>query len=507
MATQRDRLFVYIVDNILINHSIVDTAFPDAEDLVHDREWFKGLLLKNLKAKLRGGASVEEFCEHVWGLDAGKITAILSQDWIVNQSMLSRYSRQPRGSSTRRRPFRAIWSNLQADVLRHFGMRCGSAQDVFCNMDGADSLENFFAEGAPDLLRIWKSATTIADEVDISPNWADVKAFVVFSQGKSGSNNQEAAGALVPPTLEHPVLAADSVYLQEDPLAVQNLPASLKNGRVNDHPQATSTTKEAHPSQAITEDEVRLATYVVECLADYSRRYATGILVDGTSISLYYMDRNFCIKTTPFDFSTREGAHYLALAVFALTQCDNIHSGFDPCIQLLQASDDPSRPRLIFNDHDATDFEAECFVFPQKTNAQLDFYLIEDRIHQFHGLFGHGMSTFTVQARTLGSQVVAPKQILKTVWRGEISPSEAEIVEKLKSSVPELEGFLPIVDDIGKWDAKALKFPWVQMSVPGLKNGEDLALQVSLTTPDLHIWEVETVQNFRKIFKDCLTGM
>jgi hypothetical protein len=459
-----------------------------------------------LNVSIRAEASVVEFCEHAWGLDTGKIATILSRDWTVSQSMLSRYNRQPAGSSTRRRPFRAIWSNIQADVLGHFGMSYRDTQDIFWDKDESYHPENIFAEGAPDLLRIWKSTIQVGNEADVVPEWEDVKAFVVFSQVKSTNTYLDDEEVFMPSALEFPVLATNDLCPHENAPIGENLSASLKRRRAHKRSQCTSTRKRTRSNRGITEDELRLATYAVECLADYTRRYATGILVDGSRISLYYMDRNLSIRTTPFDFGTQEGAQYLALTIFALTQCDNIHTGFDPYIRRMQLSDDYCLHKLASHDHDVTNFGAECFVFPQPLNAHPVFYLVEDCIHQFCGLFGHGMSTFTVQKGALGLPIIAPKRILKSIWRGDTSPSDAEIVAWLKSSVPELEKYLPIMEDIGKWDARTLDFPWVKMSLAGPKYGEDMTLQVSLTQPDVHLWEVETLDNFKNVFKNCLIG-
>ncbi|KAG9217710.1 hypothetical protein CCMSSC00406_0003601 [Pleurotus cornucopiae] len=82
--------------------------------------------------------------------------------------------------------------------------------------------------------------------------------------------------------------------------------------------------------ETLSGKEPQAAGYALELMASACRRWATGVVIRDTQMSLHYYDRVGAIFTKPFSFDKEPWK--LALFALAIGQCDVVQAGFDPLI-------------------------------------------------------------------------------------------------------------------------------------------------------------------------------
>jgi hypothetical protein len=93
----------------------------------------------------------------------------------------------------------------------------------------------------------------------------------------------------------------------DDPGTSDSVSGALK--RKADDDSDLASPKRPHHTPPITDDQLQLARYAIECMASSSRHYATGVYVDTLSVTLWYYDRAVVACTSPFNFEKEPGMY------------------------------------------------------------------------------------------------------------------------------------------------------------------------------------------------------
>ena len=250
-----------------------------------------------------------------------------------------------------------------------------------------------------------------------------------------------------------------------------------------------------------TLDELQLATYALECMTSSTRLYTAGIFIDRTFLSLWYYDSACVIRTKPFNFAEHPAA--LALVIYALSACDHRHAGFDPHMEICHC-DAPQA--------DTSKSEGEAANVPCIVGSRIAFPLSDDRhgapaswiiqriLFEYHGLIGRATKVYEA-LREGGTEPEA----LKISWPLVSRQKEAAIIKKVVDALPGWRDHLPEVSFSATYSAELLAMPRVELLKPisteGFENRELHAIAMKLYRK---LWELDTVEEFKKVFVDCV---
>lgn len=96
-------------------------------------------------------------------------------------------------------------------------------------------------------------------------------------------------------------------------------------------------------ARALTADELQSANYMNEMMSYGVRNFATGWLLQDTSMTLWYADRMGLVQSTAFDIFKEP--HLLLLLVAALFHADHHKLGLSPLLSF------PQRRKKAFSDY------------------------------------------------------------------------------------------------------------------------------------------------------------
>jgi hypothetical protein len=284
----------------------------------------------------------------------------------------------------------------------------------------------------------------------------------------------------------------------------------MKRKHAGNHTETSSKRSRMPPNRST--DQLQLATYALECLAATSRYFVTGIFIDKFDVSLWYFDRMGAIRTAAFKFDM--APQLLALVVFALSNCDPVHAGFDPNI-IPPTSIDPSTNKEAGNlklERPLTTMYGAHLVLPFITSSPIASdanheirYLIEGNpLYAYRGLVGRGTMVYPVK-HTGSHEPLATDLVVKLSWPVAHRPREDHIIAKLRRDVPEMRDHLPDLKFSATYatDDKIVSLPRTRIpSLPSPPMIEGRVFTVLVTSRYQKLWEVDTVEEFQKIFID-----
>ena len=287
-------------------------------------------------------------------------------------------------------------------------------------------------------------------------------------------------------------------------ICAQAATASNKRKLVGSHSNTASKRIRSSDSNAshITNDQMQLATYALEAMAVSTRHYTTGVFVDKFIVSLWYYDRTCVIRTVDFDFREEPGT--LALVFFAMSQCSSSTAGFDPFLFHNPATPTPSANGPV------TNIIGSHFVFPPdgqiytgKTSDNR--FCVKSILSEYRGLIGRGTMVYRV-SHLHKDRPDEDDRVLKLSWPLTIRTREATILATLLETIPEWKDHLPEVHFSSTYTAERLRLPRFELlkSHSEKHKLEDRDLHVLVMSLYQTMWEVDSVEEFQKIFVDCV---
>lgn len=260
--------------------------------------------------------------------------------------------------------------------------------------------------------------------------------------------------------------------------------------------------------------EIPLATYALECLYTGNRHYVTGFFIDGVNITIWYYDRTASMRCTSFDFTTSEGIVNLGLALFALSQCSMKHAGFDPFLHRFTSS---PRCQSILPDAVTTlvrpevDMGKLCYKFPL-AGCEERIFAVKEVLYRSVSLNGRGSFVTVVNEGVVGGILCETDYILKLSWQESTRCHEGDILSRLRCAIPGWSDHLPSPVFHAKVNAADVDLPRTRIrELLRAENNTDEALEspdrdlhIFVTNRFKHIWDAESVDEFKRIFLDCV---
>lgn len=254
---------------------------------------------------------------------------------------------------------------------------------------------------------------------------------------------------------------------------------------------------------------------MLECFGCSSRHYVTAILVEGTSVSLWYYDRVAIFRTHTFNFDeARNGARLLAIALYALDQADMKHSGFNPHVYQFFPPSDPTTSvtkaciKVLERPPLDNEMLTLCFHFPQINPSQIDYvFQIQEILSKYRAIVGRGTFVAAVQVYEMGKSIRRDHHVIKTSWQYKSRKSEGNILALLRKTIPAWAKCLPDPLFHTTYTGAQLDIPrsWIQLlEMDAGKPIMDRDMHILVSCRYKNIWEADNVEEFKKIFLDCV---
>ncbi|KAL1725835.1 hypothetical protein EV714DRAFT_277126 [Schizophyllum commune] len=246
------------------------------------------------------------------------------------------------------------------------------------------------------------------------------------------------------------------------------------------------------PPSPLSRQELRGARCALDCInADTSRYYATILCIDGTTIWLLYIDRDFIFRTTSFDFV--ESPQLLAVVVYAMVYCTPVQAGFDPHLQF---------PVI---DADGTTAYTNTASPVRASWLERDSSLPRIKVNlQCHGpdAIPSGHHTVTYALKDTNSD--GEEMELKVCWTPVGPTLEPAVLKILHKTLPDVADHLPVVE---AWRVEEPACPLLDLLGEGSRRDclEKRRTVVYQVTPrSIPLWELDSVEEFKQCFVDIV---
>ncbi|KAF8954465.1 hypothetical protein BDZ97DRAFT_1865083 [Flammula alnicola] len=529
--------------------------------------------------------SVENFVENVWGLDNDKIQKIMAEKLVLAKDLLDVYESVLNTAGKRENdlhePFCKMATGLLDDICKLFGMQVGSIRTGFWDYKG-DAMIRMIWEEVRSVVEFklkrnkpptnGRRLSNVQENEPVEDITLDKHSLPSFSCG-SGSRVKEVGDVVAGrqdrhmsknnrSATQHPIATSatsrDTSTTLSSSTNYTSTQSTRKRSRDGDD-QGGRKPKKGRRSVKITDDQMQLATYALECLGAGSRHYTTGIFIDKCKVSLWYYDRTAVIRTVNFDFTTEKGASYLGLTLFALGQCDLRQAGFDPHIHKFIR---PAQPDAVILESDIQPLDkppvetvhvcaksstemtsvceecprtmsgvcsrcakelAEvcrmctkkttsiCYRFPKSEGKPDYVFPVSKVLATYRGINGRGTYVASVYAGRVGSKLRNSLYALKMSWQYISRTHEGDLLQKVRATLPPYwQKRLPNPLFYAKYTSEELGLPSSKMksiledpnAPDNVIQGRDLHVLVSnLYAP---LWEARDVEEFKRVFLDCV---
>ncbi|PPQ91416.1 hypothetical protein CVT25_014304 [Psilocybe cyanescens] len=511
-------------------------------------EEMKNALKKDFDGHVCDHVSIAEFVEHVWKLDQATSKKISDANLLLRPEPLEKYRQilTPGGKLSEpelHQPFREMARGLLKDVCDVLSIDHGMLTTYLWDGSGKATFRSESANAVrerirkPDLLEVFIPMTKdgqLALNPDESPMpkaapmpmWYEVRASVEFKKKKlqevdtPGSDLQSIAEdqpASATGTGTGPRACAASRYVRTTPSSDSNA-ISQDSAQTGSKRSASSLSNDNRPTKKtrvnVTRDELQLATYALECLYVGNRHYVTGIFIDGFSIKLWYYDRTAVMCTDFLDFGTTSGTTDLALALFALSQCNMQQAGFDPYLHqiILPEASQFIQPSfivpLVRPEKDVTQL---CYRFPSLSPQNDCIFMVQEFISQYKGINGRGTTAISGRLGFVGETLSKRLYVLKVSWQYTTRKHEGNIVRQLRDALPGWTNHLPDPVFHAKFTGATLGLPshlireiLAAAGRTSLSEKKNRDLHIIITNRYKNIWKARDVDEFKRIFLECL---
>ncbi|PPQ90629.1 hypothetical protein CVT25_006612 [Psilocybe cyanescens] len=510
-----------------------------SSSLHNTTEEMKTALKKDLDGHVYDQVSVAEFVEHVWKLDQETLKKISDANFQLCQEPLAKYRQVLTlggkfSEPELHQPFHEMVRGLLKDVCDHLSIDHSMLTTYFWDACGRAILRSKSANDTeerirkPDLLEVYIPMPEDGQPALI-PTWHEVHASAEFKKKKLE---------------EEPLPASDLASIPEED---QSMPTtgtgagpkarttrrrarttassdsnvdSSDSARTGSKRSASSLSSDNRPTKKarakinVSQDELQLATYALECLHVGNRHYVTGIFIDGFSIKLWYYDRTAAMCTGFFDFGTASGTTDLALTLFALSQCNMQQAGFDPHlhrITLPEAGQFIQPSFIVPLARPEEDVTKLCYRFPSLAPQNDCIFTAQEILAQYKGITGRGTTAIAGKLGCVEGALSERLYVLKMSWQYITRKHEGDIVRQLRDALPGWTDHLPDPVFHTKLTGTELGLPTRSIREILEKDGRtsisgknDRDLHVIVTNRYKNIWKAKDVEEFKRIFLDCV---
>lgn len=260
--------------------------------------------------------------------------------------------------------------------------------------------------------------------------------------------------------------------------------------------------------RVLTENELQSAKYINEMMSHGVRDYATGWLLQDTTMTLWYADRMGLVQSAPFDIFGEP--HLLLLLVAALARADHRRLGLCP---LLTFPTGTKKDKKFSNYNDVTLDLPGAIDCEGKKLQELSFSIMPDTAIQTDlGTIGRGTTIVPIKARGLAVKLFGRRQLIaKIAWPVETRHGEDTLIRKirhkLKENKPEyLKHVVDLKCSLGR-TLEELELPRALMTdLPVLQNFERRVLRCLIMEEYSPLETVKSLDEFQTIFVDAVQG-
>jgi len=512
-------------------------------------EPIRAALRTDLSGHIYEGITVLDFVKTVWGLNDVIAKTINDHTFTLVEDAVQDYERILIDPSKREPhlhlPFRRISAQLLKDACDVLGVPHDEIKNGFWDGDGNATINNRFSSRKPDM------ANTDAP-TERNMMWELVRVVLEFKKGKKiqstletisedgipsrtsskKANQQNHSEPRKGPKESSRYSRSGKKKSASEPStsgglssigsgsSLRTIASDTRSGTKRSFDAALgedtplNITHKRPRTKDLSNDQLQLATYALECLAASSRHYATGILIDGFTVSLWCYDRTSVIRSASIDWNRGEGISYLALTLFALSQCSMKNAGFDPNVYRL---DGPF-------ENDGTLFDASSvkevttpmktmeglwFRYPPKPGIPDCVFQIQRILYTYRAIIGRGTFVAAVQAAIVGARMKKDIFALKQSWQYQVREQEGIMIGKLYERLPEYwKKRLPEIIFCAKFSAGDLGLPHTQLDAVtkdrSVEGAQERDLHVMVSKLYQNLWMAEGVEEFKRVFLDCL---
>ncbi|KAG5640981.1 hypothetical protein DXG03_006462 [Asterophora parasitica] len=503
-------------------------------------------LREDLSNKFSTGNSLTDFVHHVYGVPMDVIAFILDANRQLTLPDLTAY-RTASPEPEMYRPFEEIANFLlgQAidEVNTFLGQDPANAEQYidFWSALGRRALESSLTTRKLDML------TTDPDDIRAHPLWLLVWQVFEFkrkaAKAEESGNQQAISSHCSAFTSSGSVFSSSAHGLPTIPAASQSLTASnakasgskishtkASKERFDDaefNPRApsagskkrkgshsstsTSASKRARqgpappmpppPPPSLTNDQLQLATYALECLDASTRHYVTGVWIDRFQIGR------------------------VILILYALHTCrDSEKAGFDPNLTLPPRAERSQRPSKKKTPKHYQDVLGAVITLPAPIPLPSDIKIPDDirlptlgnvlgdhctileTLFAYRGLIGRGTMVYKVAPPPTPACPNPDLLAAKFSWPLRVRQLEAFTIERLRERLP--PKWHEHIPEVVAWTirtAEQLELPRVELlKVHPIAGFEDRILHAIVMKLYGKLWEVGSVEAFMDVWVHCL---
>ncbi|KAJ8502363.1 hypothetical protein ONZ45_g11835 [Pleurotus djamor] len=505
-----------------------------------------------LEAELEGsvvavGASdhqFEEYLKNVYGLIPEDIEYVKNKvgGWVLNAECLAEFQQVIADHGHKAKlhaPFKgmvdAFYTTMESDRI---------PVNVHLRTLGAIGHQ-------PDGLFLLKSVPADAD-----PTWAASKAYLEIYSKKRPRRMPVAEPASSPtPSSMQTLVGSESSSIVNSGVVPnadsrsrsssrrEQLGANVQESPGGDDQSRAGSKRKSSSDEAstpckrvkITRKTCQSASYALELLSATPRRWSTGLVVEGSEVTIKYFDRCGGIVTPPFDFIKEPTK--LALVLLAIGTASLTQAGYDsyfvlPDSHSLEAGLPPiTDGHLILPPLGNTDADGLYTGSKDPDDSWSRFAVEEHPLYVYSGLKGRGSIVWSgtwksKEASTDGGDNKAdpvpavPKdddalgQIAKLSWPNKDRPRhEPKILEDLFEKVPsEMHEHFPQLRASVLMTADVAGLPrvhFINQATGNFKKQFELGIRhfaIMVVDRYRHLWHVDTVEEFENIYVDLVKG-
>ncbi|KAJ8463464.1 hypothetical protein ONZ45_g17571 [Pleurotus djamor] len=446
-----------------------------------------------------------DFVKASFGLTDAEIHSILEHNWQCPDGM-DEYERLVGAHSyepDRYPSFGTLMNDMTAQVARYYSDDVEAVQKGFhLVMYGTQRLSTGSSVRGPDGLVYWKELNAFS--------WATIKAFVELKVAQDNTK-PDVRGCALPSKkrdfMSQLVGTSKSHSRHPKPRKVNSDLPTQKQKRALDLEEALPlpSSKRQRSEKAVTSHNVQMPLYALESLAAGSRRWTFGIFVDDFQMTLWYFDRIGAIHTQPFNFVSPENRGSLALLIAGMARCTYTQAGFDT---LINAPRSPPLCREPFVPNPS--YANAEIVIPKSIKSpsaeDMRYRIIgDDPLYGYRGTVGRGTTVYAVKALkgTKQDRDLVVKFSLPSMERPIL---EASMIRKLRTceGLRKMRKHLPKIMQARVFSLRHMFYPRYSMNLAEMAREEARRLTVLVMPRYKHLWEVTSLEMFKKVFGDLV---
>ncbi|KAI0929654.1 hypothetical protein AcW1_010341 [Taiwanofungus camphoratus] len=253
---------------------------------------------------------------------------------------------------------------------------------------------------------------------------------------------------------------------------------------------------------ALTDNEVQAGKYMNELLSHGVRSYATGCMIRGAKVILWYGDRMGIVQSEPFDL--RKESRLLLLYLAAMDSADHARMGICPFLKFPSSSyDSYDGVKLELDDKlamDVNDKPLEKLVFEVDNSRRV--------ITEF-GAVGRGTAVVQIKATGAAKAMFGEDDLVaKLAWPSKGREAEDNFIKKirrkLKAHAPRwLDHVVDLKCSVTR-NMKQMDLPRIYMT--NLLDYEERVFRIMVMKKYEALEQVNSVDEFKKVFVDVVNA-